>query len=119
MANELTLNLSVSFSKGLASAFKGINQFVDVAGSNYVTGTLATSTSDATIDDGDIGTLGWVVLLNLSTTASENILVGDDGTNYPVIMEPGEPAIFRCNGGTVHVKSSTGTPSVEYLLIED
>jgi hypothetical protein len=121
MANELTINLTtISYVKGTI----GINiapapapATVTVTGTHTVHDQLVLSTSDSNITKGNIGTIGWIYVKNLDTT--NNIIIGTDGSLYPLLFKPGEYGVFRWNGAAFHAKAVAGTPIIEYMIIED
>jgi hypothetical protein len=47
------------------------------------------------------------------------VIIGSDGTNYPIKIKALSYGEFDWNAANVHGKSLAGTPYVEYTLIED
>lgn len=118
MAQEGTYSLQLTFLKGGVGSTKGSGQvYFDVAGTNFVQGTGATTTAYAALPLGSITTPGMLIIRNLDTT--NDIFVGPDGTvASSVRVKAGTWAMFYCGSTTPNVKSNAGTPKFEYLLIE-
>jgi len=87
----------------------------------WVSGTVATSTSQGSISLGGMTKPGIAYFKNLSVTASENILLGTSTGQYDIQLNPDEAFVVRLNDGTASVfhKSDAGTPYLEYLILED
>lgn len=115
MSAELTANIVINFAKGGAEITKSVGTTVTVAGTKYQTGIQNIGTSDATLDKGDVGTIGFVYLKNLDATNYCDF--GADGTNYPLRLNAGEFGYFRWNGA-VHAKAHTAATDVEYVILE-
>ena len=121
MANELTVNIpSISFAKGTLSINITPSPSplqVSVTGVHSVHDQIALTTTDSNISKGNIGTIGWVYVKNLDVT--NQVQIGGDGTTYPITLNPGEYGTFRWNAAAFHAKCTAGTPSLEYMLIEN
>ena len=123
MAEEITASASLSVDNGIVSAkLAKVGLSIDLAGSDFTHQTQAVSVSQAALDKGSIGTLGWFIGINRSTTAAEIIEIRPvDNGNDTVKIEPGEFACFRFGSDATSpfIISASGTPTLEYLLIED
>ena len=117
MAGELKNTGRLAFSKNGAVFNVTGSSTIDVAGQEAIKAVKQFSTSDWTFDKGNVGTIGRVFIRNLDDTNA--VVIGSDGTNYPVKVKPGSFGDFEWNAAAVHGKSSAGTPYVEYTLIED
>src|SRR6266545_5690267 len=121
MANELTVSIpSIAYLKGTIAINISPSPSpltVSATGIHSIHDTVALSTSDASLSKGTITTIGWVYVKNLDVT--NNILIGSDGTLFPLMLKPGEYGVFRWNAAAFHAKSAAGTPQIEYCLIED
>jgi hypothetical protein len=117
MANELKNSGSCKFSKNGAIFDIVSGSQHDVTGENAIKATKQLTTTDVTLDKGYIGTIGRVFILNLDTTNA--VLVGVNGTDYPIKVKPSSHAQWDANAADVHAKSAAGTPDIEYLLIEE
>lgn len=117
MANELNIGATtITFNKSPNNiTISPINLSITVNGIHYIHDQVTLSTTDTNLNKGNIGTIGFVYLKNMDGTNS--ILVGADGVNYPITLAPGN-WMFVFSMAAVHVKSSAGTPNIEYLLIE-
>lgn len=118
MANELTINVNLSLSKGnlRESVAPGALTYT-VSGTKIVRAVQSIGTTDEALGLGEISSLGYLYIRNNDTT--NYVEVGVDGTNYVVKLKAGEVALFRVDGAAVHAKANTAACSCEYLLIED
>jgi len=117
MAGELRTNGRLFFSKGGAVFDVSATASLAVTGFNAIKAVKQFSTSDYAFDKGNVATIGRVFIRNLDT--SNAIIIGSDGTNYPIKIKPLSYGEFDWNAANVHGKSLAGTPYVEYTLIED
>lgn len=118
MANELSINQSLTFAKGnyRLSITPGNLQFT-VTGTLFEHNTVTVTTSDGALNKGSIGTIGYCYVRNLDAT--NYVDVGVDGTNYVVRLKPGENALFPVHGSAVHAKANTASCNVEYAFVEE
>jgi hypothetical protein len=121
LGTELSINLaSFSFAKTPISiniAPLPSPLLVQVTGIHSMHDQVVLSTGDLTLSKGNIATIGYVFMRNLDIT--NTILVGPDGTTFQIALRAGEYGLFRWNAAAIHAKSGLGTPSLEYMLIED
>jgi hypothetical protein len=117
MAGELRTNGRLSFSKGGAVFDVSATATLAVTGFNAIKAVKQFSTTDYTFDKGNVATIGRVFIRNLDSTNA--VIIGSDGTNYPIKIKPLSYGEFEWNAANVHGKSLAGTPYVEYTLIED
>ena len=87
----------------------------------WVSGTVATSTSEGNFSISGMTKPGWAYFKNLSITATENILIGTSTGQYDLQLNPDEGCAVRLNDATttIYHKSDAGTPDLEYLILED
>ncbi len=118
MANELRLNLgNFSFTKGTASASApGQSLGVTVSGTHFIGNSQSIGTGDETLALGDVATNGYVFFKN--TDPTNFIIIGADGSSYPIKLKPGEFAVMRWNGAAIHAKADTATCILQYTIIE-
>jgi hypothetical protein len=119
MASELTINIpSITYVKAPFSEqlTPGI-LLITVTGKQVSHGSIGLSTSDTTLNKGNIGTLGYVYFKNLD--AVNNVTIGSDGTLFNLTLKPGEFGVIRWNAAAIHAKSAAGTPLLEYWMVED
>lgn len=123
MAEEITVSASLSVDNGIISAkLAKVGLSVDLAGSDFTHQSQVVETTDAALDKGSITALGWFIGINRSTTAAEIIEIRPvDNGNDTVKIEPGEFACFRFGSDATapFIISASGSPTLEYLLIED
>ena len=123
MADEITISASLSVNNGIVSAkLAKVGLSIDLAGSDFTHQSQVVTTADAAIDKGAITTLGWFLGINRSTTAAEIMEIRPvDNGNDTIKIEPGEFACFRFGSDATapFIISASGSPTLEYLLIED
>lgn len=118
MSAELNVAGSIQFSKGGAAVGRIFQSaFFDVSGTSGIQNEISVGITDETLALGDITTIGWVYMKNLDPT--NFIIVGSDGTLYPLKLKPGEPMFVRWNAAAIHVKANTAPCNMEYVLISD
>lgn len=119
MANELNINLSTvtyvkdPFNENLAPGALAVS----VTGKQLVHGSVDLTTTDATLNKGNVGTIGYVFFRN--KVGLTDILIGSDGTLYPLKLKTGEFALVRWNAAAMHAKMASGTGTLEYWAVED
>jgi hypothetical protein len=122
MANELTLQFSMSFSKtGSASLDKRSgNASVTVTGTDVIMATQSIGTSAEDIALGDITTSGYMFVHNLDGTNYVEIGKDDTGTFEAVVkLKAGEYGLFRLATTAPQAKANSGACLIEYAIIED
>lgn len=118
MADELTVSINFAFLKaGSQSIGQSLNKAVTVAGVYTASAVQAIGTSDETLTfPADLATVGYVLFQNLDDT--NLIEIGNDGSNYPIRLKPGEIAVLRFNG-TIHAKADSAPCKLAFTIIED
>jgi hypothetical protein len=131
MANEITLSMSLEFSKTVSGgtvsgkAYKTPTQFT-MTGTDYNWTTQTLSTSEEAITLGEVGSgadsLGWMYAENLSSTSAEIIYIraATGGTNT-VAIPAGGAVLFKFPAAVTapYFIAASGTPVVKFLLLED
>ena len=120
-----TLGLTINFASLQLSGDYLVNpemitfgsKTISIAGIHFIHDKLTLTTTDATLNKGNVGTIGFVYLRNLDLT--NNALFGADGTNYWLSLLPGECGLFRWNATNIHGKSSAATVPIEYFMVEN
>lgn len=116
MANELSLVVSVAFSKGGVNTQRSESISVDVAGDAFTHQVQAMPTSNTALLEGvAIGTPGYIFIKNLDSTNS--VTVGITG-QYAIKILAGEFALFRA-AAAIFVLADSATVNVEYWMIEE
>lgn len=117
MANELTVNISLAFSKGGAKISKSYSDTITVTGDSFVSGVLSIGTSEEELTQlADLGIPGYVLLKNLDST--HYVEFGSTTGVYDINLHAGEIAVYRHNSGTIYAKANTSACLVEYTIIE-
>lgn len=118
MANELLIEVSISFNKGGASCSRSESASLTVTGDAFSHEVQVIGTSEEQLAQGaDLGTPGYMFIKNLDAT--NYVEVGSTTGVYDIKLKAGEIALYRHNSATVYAKANTGSCTVEYFLIED
>ena len=123
MANEITVDLSISVIKDGAKFSRKETFKDDMTGNAWTTGVQQVTTNEQITDHADIGTYGLVYLKNLVTNSSLYVDFGresiSDGTDKICRLYGGESCIINtCAYTALWAVSSSGTQAVEYAIIE-
>ena len=117
MANELSIGLTLSYSKGGRTLQVSESFQRTVSGNAYVKATQSISTSAGqTLDLGPVGTVGFVLLKNTDDTNYVDFGYAD--SPYVTRLLPGESCLLPWSGAAIYAKAHTAACIVEYTLIE-
>jgi len=122
MADEIRLPLQMAVdNSGFQTTRVLSGQKMTQNAAGWVSGTVATSTSEGSVSISSMTKPGIAYFKNLSVTATENILVGTSTGQYDIQLNPDEGFAVRLNDATatIYHKSDAGTPDLEYLILED
>lgn len=122
MADEIRLPLQLAVdNSGFQTTRVLSGQKMTQNAAGWVSGTVATSTSEGSVSISSMTKPGVAYFKNLSVTATENILVGTSTGQYDIQLNPDEGFAVRLNDATttIYHKSDAGTPDLEYLILED
>lgn len=118
MADELTLVVALTFSKGGAENQRSESIQVDVTGDSFTHEIQEVGTTEEELAQGaDLGTPGYLFVKNLDDT--NYVEIGSTTGVYDIKLKTGEIALYRHNSGTIYAKANTAACKVEYWLIED
>ncbi len=125
MANELNITTSLRYSKNGVEVNRNISTVRDVTGDGMVHNIQAIGATEEALVIGDVGISGYILLKNLSTTAT--ILVGrmiSATFESFVKLLPGDSALLRLDDGTSpytandpYAISDIAGANLEYWLI--
>lgn len=119
MAQELTINLSLAYSKqGTQGSMSSGTQKFTVLGTNYARLTMSVPTTTTALPLGSIATPGYCIITNRDNTNYVEVYT-DTGGSAALKLKPGEWAVFRFGVSAPAVKAHTSACIIEYLLIED
>lgn len=119
MANELSVALSLRYSKNGISLNRYVTDSVTVAGNSYLSGVqiIGFSAHEA-LSLGDVATAGYVLLRNTDGTNYVQVGIDSSGTFVPSIkLLAGEAAMFRA-GAVLYAKADTAAVNLESWVIE-
>lgn len=100
MANEIQIRQTIKVTNGSLSFSydTGTLQFDQAAAGGPTPGYVTIGTTEESITFSELGTLGWVIIKNLST--ANYVRWGFSTGVYGGRLEPGETASFRLNPAT-------------------
>lgn len=121
MANEITVNASLSVANGnLKFAFApGVLRFSQAAAGGPSPGMVSVGTTEESVAFSELGTEGWFMMQNLDAT--NYVQWGFSTTVYGGRMEAGETAgPFRLEpSATLYLKANTAACKVLIYALED
>lgn len=120
MANELTVSsASLSFEKsGVADDFEVAEKLVNVSGQRYIHHVQLVGTIVEALEIGELGTLGWLLIVNRDATNFVSLRMGAGGADVVKLLA-GESARFRLAGNTPHAIANGAACYCDYFLVED
>ena len=117
MANELTVSIKLTFSKGGAKVSRNFSDSITVTGDSFNHDIQSVGTTEEQLAQGaDLGTPGVVMILNLDST--NYVEIGSTTGVYDIKLLAGEGCLYRHNSATLYAKANTSACLVEYLIIE-
>jgi hypothetical protein len=127
VANELNVSVNLSFYKSGARINKNYSNIVTVIGDAFVSGVIQIGNTEEELTQlNELVNIGYVLLKSLGALTDGNIYVGftdgGDDSKKPIILKPGEIALYRHNYAevaTLYARTSVGTVNLEYTIIED
>lgn len=118
MANELTISVSASASKGGASAaFPVVSKQLDMTGDHMAFGTQAIGTSEEALDiPADVGTIGVVCVKNLDATNFVWVYQLTGASTGRMKLLPGSALLVAPEATTIYAKADTATCNVAWFV---
>lgn len=118
MANEATIQCSITFSKnGVTVPFGIPAKLRDVAGDRYVQTLQVIGTAEEALQKGELGTLGWCLAINRDATNFVTIRAAT-GLATGIKLGPGDPCLFKCGGNAPFAIADTAPVNLEFILVE-
>ena len=120
MADTLKLTIALTYTPGTATANnKPIKEAPDVlnvtmTGTDFLLDTQEIGTSDESITEGEIGTLGWVIIYNLDAT---NYVEVGLTASYTVKLLAGEFCMFPA-AASLFGKANTAAVKIRKVFFE-
>lgn len=125
MADEISIGGHLLYKKGSRDIERFVRElFVDQSGGDYIEASQDVTTTEAALDIGNIGTVGWCYFYNPPTTGANtatNIIIRFTTEVDAIRLKPGEFALFRSADDTIFVDLEDGgatSATLEYLIIE-
>jgi hypothetical protein len=126
MADEITISMSLTASKGSAyvTSFPTAPTFkADMAGTHMVSATQNIGITPEALAKGDVATIGMCHFANLDTTNYVELSYGDaTSTNFNdkkiCKIEVGEKACFKAVANTIYARANVAAINLFYQLIE-
>jgi hypothetical protein len=122
MAQEITINMTLTATKQFLSLSRIANVKIDMAGTHYgVCAQAIGTTQEALAINSDIATNGVTWLRNLDATNYIEVGVVVSATFYPLLkLKAGEAQVIRlATGVTAYAKANTATAILEHAVLED
>lgn len=116
MANEIRFSASLRYASGLKAASLSASGMANQAGTEYVQKTQEIGITEEVLDQGDIATIGWVIVRNADAT--HFIELGATTAVYTIKVPAGGVVMAPWDGSTIYALADTSICQVEYLLIE-
>lgn len=118
MANELTIQCSVSFAKnGVTVPFGIAAKLRDVAGDRYIQTLQVIGTAEEALQKGELGTLGYCIAINRDANNFVTIRAAT-GLATGIKLNPGDACMFRCGGNAPFAIADTAPVNLEFMLVE-
>lgn len=115
MADELSINLTLSYSKGGDSVRISDTWKEDISGDGHIDNVQNIGTSEESVTLGDISTPGYVFIENLDST--NYVEIAATTTEYCVKLGAGQMCLFPLDGTTLFAKANTAACNVRFLAI--
>ena len=121
MADEITVNLSLSAKKGYLNFKESTGNFlVTMNGTTGAGGIQTIGTTGELLGVTDVGTAGYAFFRNTDTTNFVEIGIQVAGTFYPFVkLKAGESCVLRLGTNTPYARSNTLTTNLQYFILSD
>ena len=121
MADEITASASLRYARSTHTAFYAVTgkQF-DQTGTDYAEHTQTIGTTEEALDLGDVGTPGYILLVNLDPTNFVSVRAATGAANAIRLDANGGFALFKLGSGATapFAIADTAACQIKYLLIE-
>ena len=117
MANELTIQNGLSYSKNGDIDQVSDSRTIDVAGTARISGRQTIGTSEEQLALGDVSSVGVVWIKNLDST--NYITVGTVTNQRGFRINAGESYSFRAENNAVFVAANTAAVDVSYKIFSN
>lgn len=118
MANELTVNIALVYTKGLAVFDRSIASVYTVTANPTMHAIQNIGTAEETLALGDVTPTGFALFRNLDGT--NFVELGKVTATYVVKLKAGEWSFLRLDTwSTIFAKANTAAVDLEYMLFSD
>lgn len=118
MANELTLQITATYSHNNASFSRTIKKTPTVTGTALTHAVQNIGTAEETLALGDVTPTGYAIFYNLDAT--NYVELGKATATYVLKLKAGEAAVLRLDSWTtIYAKANTAAIDLEYYLLSD
>lgn len=120
MADELTIDVSMAYADTVKSDSLSVEDVLtSISSKKPAHYTQNVGTSEEALILADVGTLGYVLLVNRDTTNFVNVKTATSGTVFAKLLPNNGMALFHFGSGVTapFVQADTGACDVEVFLI--
>jgi len=117
MANELTIQADVNYSKGVVKLTNQNTKKIDVSGTAIVNSVFNIGITEEAIALADVAAPGYCLIHN--TDATNFVTVGATTGVYTIKLLPLEVALFRLNGTTLFALADTAACDVQFTVFSN
>ena len=121
MSKEITLNTSLTITKGTLSDSTRDRYQTDLTGSKYAAGVVSVGTSThQALATTTITTPGFLYVKNLDATNYIQVGADSSGTFVPYTkLKAGESFVFRPATSALYAKANTAAAQLQFKLFDD
>ncbi len=119
MANEISISAILEFAKNSSAKKLSINGLLaTMSGDDFVSLRQVIGTSEEALNiPSDIGTPGWLLVINRDATNFVSIRRATGEGNFAKLL-PGEPLLCRLAAAAPYLIADSAPVAIEYLLLE-
>lgn len=115
---KVSASLDVTTSVGIGASLARIGLLVDQTGTDYGKLTQVVGTSEELLAlPSDIAAGGFILMINRSASATVRVRAATGLTDL-IIMNPGEPALFRIYASATPYVIASASAQIEFLVLD-
>jgi hypothetical protein len=119
MADEISLTITLAYSKGGVSRSFRLNDTFDVSGTAIGGGVQNIGTSWEVVSMGDVTAPGWIIVKNIGPTNYVEFSSNSGGTNPLLKLKVDEFEVFRLTGTTLYARANTAAVDLDITIFSD